>query len=539
MKETEFNLLDEKWIRVRLPDNSIQEVSITEALLHAQDYVDLAGEMATQDAAMLRLLLAIPLTVFYRVDLQGEDAPLKKPDYALLRWKELWNLGHFPEKPIRDYLKKWHDRFWLFHPERPFWQVVEADIGTKYEAAKLNGEISESSNKIRLFSVCSGEEKNKLSYSQAARWLLYINGFDDTSSKAKGKNLPAVGTGWLGKIGFIQATGRNLFQTIMLNLVLLQDGQKIWEKNTPCWELEKPRSAERTEIASPDNLAQLLTLQSRRLLLHRGDGSVVGFSLLGGDFFQKENAFVEQMTIWRKAKEKKNEPIKYIPCQHDPAKQFWREFPTIFCESAENSHKSGIVQWITLLQDRRLRFLNPQKQIKFKISGLQYGDSNYFVKDSFGDELSFQTSLLDELNKTLQIRISNEIESCESVANLIGLFAHELDMAEGNSNDQVSSPARTQFYFNVDVPFRQWLQSIDATQNDLEAKFCEWQITSRNIAKKMAREMISNVSSAAYVGHKIKSGEKTTLYTAPKAYNRFLSKLWKIYPKTDMEGGDK
>ena len=64
MKEIEFDLLTEPWIRVRLKDNTVQEVSLTEALVSAQDYVDLAGEMPTQDAAVLRLLLAVLFTVF-------------------------------------------------------------------------------------------------------------------------------------------------------------------------------------------------------------------------------------------------------------------------------------------------------------------------------------------------------------------------------------------------------------------------------------------------------------------------------------------
>ena len=54
MKEIEFNLLTEPWIRVRLRDNTVREVSLTEALVSAQDYVDLAGEMPTQNAAVLR-----------------------------------------------------------------------------------------------------------------------------------------------------------------------------------------------------------------------------------------------------------------------------------------------------------------------------------------------------------------------------------------------------------------------------------------------------------------------------------------------------
>lgn len=78
MKEIEFNLLTEPWVRVRRPDNTVQEVSLTDALLHAQDYVDLAGEMPTQDAAMLRLLLAVLFTVFSRVNGKVSQNRLKK-----------------------------------------------------------------------------------------------------------------------------------------------------------------------------------------------------------------------------------------------------------------------------------------------------------------------------------------------------------------------------------------------------------------------------------------------------------------------------
>ena len=51
---------------------------LTDALLHAQDYVDLAGEMPTQNAAMLRLLLAVLFTVFSRWMQRGKPQPLAK-----------------------------------------------------------------------------------------------------------------------------------------------------------------------------------------------------------------------------------------------------------------------------------------------------------------------------------------------------------------------------------------------------------------------------------------------------------------------------
>lgn len=83
MKEIEFNLLTEPWIRVRLRDNTVREVSLTEALVSAQDYVDLAGEMPTQNAAVLRLLLAVLFTVFSRVDAKGN---LDHWHRAMMHW---------------------------------------------------------------------------------------------------------------------------------------------------------------------------------------------------------------------------------------------------------------------------------------------------------------------------------------------------------------------------------------------------------------------------------------------------------------------
>ena len=43
MKEIEFDLLTEPWIRVRLKDNTVQEVSLTEALGSAMERAVAAG----------------------------------------------------------------------------------------------------------------------------------------------------------------------------------------------------------------------------------------------------------------------------------------------------------------------------------------------------------------------------------------------------------------------------------------------------------------------------------------------------------------
>lgn len=484
-----------------------------------------------------QLLLAVLFTVFSRVDAKGESRPLMQSDDALERWSALWQLGHFPAEPVRDYLEQWKDHFWLFHPTHPFWQVPQAKIGTEYGAAKLNGEMSESSNKLRLFPLYAGQSKEQLSYPQAARWLLCVNGYDDTSAKPKGKGLPSVGAGWLGKIGFIQAQGDNLYETLMLNLTLLRDGRECWGESKPCWELEAPKSAERIEICCPDNPAQLLTLQSRRLLLHRTGENVDGFCLLGGDFFPRENVFAEQMTIWRTMPIKKNEPVVFVPCRHDPAKQFWREFPADFCQ--DSGHRPGVVCWIEKLQEKRLKLLNPRRKIHFRISGVQYGDKDFFVNDSFSDSLTFQAGILDEIGRPWQSRIVREIERCEQTATLVGRFAQELAIAAGDRNENAGGAVRAQFYFAVDQPFRQWLQAVDPEQDDPDEAALRWQAQARSIAEKLGKQMVMEAGNAALKGHRIvvdkdKKTERTILYTAPKAYNRFRARLWEIYPKTEL-----
>ena len=103
---------------------------------------------------------------------------------------------------------------------------------------------------------------------------------------------------------------------------------------------------------------------------------------------------------------------------------------------------------------------------------------------------------------------------------------------------KVMEDARAQFYFAVDQPFRQWLQAIDPEQDDPDEAALRWQAQVRNIAEKLGKQMVMEAGNAALKGHRIvvdkdKKTERTILYTSPKAYNRFRTRLWEIYPKTE------
>ncbi len=165
----------------------------------------------------------------------------------------------------------------------------------------------------------------------------------------------------------------------------------------------------------------------------------------------------------------------------------------------------------------------------------------------YTDQLEMQLATLNDLGRKWTVRISREVQRCEETAKNIGTLCVELKLARGldynkvkgfKDKQKVTEDARAQFYFAVDQPFRQWLQAIDPEQDDPDEAALRWQAQARNIAEKLGKQMVMEAGNAALKGHRIvvdkdKKTERTILYTSPKAYNCFRTRLWEIYPKTE------
>ncbi|MBQ8037531.1 MAG: type I-E CRISPR-associated protein Cse1/CasA [Proteobacteria bacterium] len=522
MPNKEFNLLHEPWIMVMKQDGLTGEVSILDVFRHAHEYRTIAGELPTQDVAVLRLLLAILHAVFGRVTPNGKYAPLCEAEddsMALDRWEELLNVKQFPMAPIENYLAKVEDRFWLFHPETPFYQVAGMKNGTEYTASKLNGVLSESGNKSKWFSPYSGKAKETLSYSEAARWLVNINAFDDTSAKpTRGLNLPSVGAGWLGKLGLVYALGNTLFETLMLNLILVKNGNELYGPEKPVW--ERPvKSDERTEIAYPDNLSELYTLQSRRLLLNKSNANVTGFKLLGGDFFQKENALIEPMTIWKNTAKKETDPKVLVPRRHDVERQIWRDFESLIAKKS-NNNRPGIVEWIDYLFSNSV--LDTKDSVRFKAPGIAYADKDFFIENIIDDTLTIHTSLISQMAETYVVRVINQIEVCDKLVEQLGYLAKNIQLATGAGKedkqpDGARSNAMTLGYASLDNPFREWLESIIPEETDIDKACDDWWNTAQTIIRKLAQKLIEQAGPKAFISH-------SDYMTSSQAYNWFMSK---------------
>jgi CRISPR system Cascade subunit CasA len=525
----EFNLLHEPWILVLNHEGQVEEVSLTEVFTRAPEFRRLAGEIPPQDAAVLRLLLAVLYAVFYRVDADGNPSLPTEYEEALSRWQELWELGAFPEEPLRQYFAEYEERFYLFHPERPFYQIADLDIGTEYGVAKLIGDISESGNKVRLFAGRTGKGKESLSEAEAARWLLYLLAFDDTSSKpqksSQDEKLPSVGAGWLGKLGFVCASGFNLFETLLLNFVLCNHNDESWPDGKATWELVEPRREQRVQIVMPESPLELLTLQSRRVLLQRKKGAITGFRLLGGDFFDKENAFIEQMTLWRWRKKEED----FVPCRHDPAKFLWRDFPSLIVGKIASNDKQkqpGLISWLITLQESGI--LN-RNRVQIETLGVKFADKDFYVDDVVNDTLDINANILAAKSEWLSL-IADLLHKTEECVKQIGYLAENIAKASGNSDEGnvegLKEAARSQLYFKLDLPFRQWLGGVDPNTSVMDEESVKWLGSAGALTRKMGRALLDSASEKAYIG--VYKDGKTEAPSVAVAYNNFKNQIRKI-----------
>lgn len=524
----EFNLLDERWILAMDDDGKVVECNLKEVFEKAHELKKLAGEIPTQDAAVFRFLLAVLYAVYQKVDENGDSREMATADEAFSRWEALWSRGRFDTKPIFNYLESYRDRFFLFHLTRPFYQVP-VEKGTEYQSSKLNGELSESSNKPRLFSSISGAQRSHMQYAEAARWLINLNAFDDTSAKptVRGANLPSCGAGWVGKLGFIMAEGKNLFETLLLNLVLVSEHHEPFTTGVPTWEPEEAKADERTHIPMPESPIEILTLQSRRIHLIRAGSSVTGYLLMGGDIVEKENAFIEQMTVWRQDSEG-----NVVPRRHDPSRSMWRDYGPIMVKNmgSEKNHIPGVVRWLRDLEDEGV--IN-QDAVTIATIGVKFADKDFFVENFSIDSMTVNSGLLANLNEEWNVRIADAVtvtDKCVSILwKYVGNVA-EICGCDDNSRRNASDRAKARAYVALDRPFRRWLRNIDPRTCSVDDEMDAWLREVEKIVKTVARSILNESGERALIG---KDGK--TAFTA------FRTLSYNLYKEThrNAEGGAK
>lgn len=279
-----FNLLDEPWIPVRRIDGRLDEVGLLELFRQAGQIEGLAEVSPPGFVALHRLLLAI----VHRALTAGVG-----------RWstgdRVRWYREGLPAQTLVDYLERWRERFWLFHPAQPFMQVaaigrplpgkastrfaVAADRAAEPMAmleAKPWTQValeSVSGNNPVVFDHSSDDAPLPISPQQALRLMLaYLQYTPGQPVKALCKSGNDL-SGPVFNSASVIPVGRTLAQSLMLGLPAapLDDGIDLpsWEQPAP----ELPHLLGAATLATGP--CDCFTRRTRALLLLRNaSGSV-------------------------------------------------------------------------------------------------------------------------------------------------------------------------------------------------------------------------------------------------------------------------
>ena len=98
----------------------------------------------------------------------------------------------------------------------------------------------------------------------------------------------------------------------------------------------------------------------------------------------------------------------------------WRDFAA-FAAQGEGKKRPGVVDWAAVLKEGGL--LPDDRLLRLRITGVQYGDKDFFITDEFSDSLEFNAGLLTEAGDVWQELALIEIELCGNVAWIVGNLA--------------------------------------------------------------------------------------------------------------------
>lgn len=525
-----FNLLDRPWISVLDDGNVMRELSIRQVFEQASRIRRLAGELPTQDAAVLRLLLAI---LHRALPVEGDDETVRAT------WATWWRDGRLPDD-VKLYLDDWHDRFDLLDADHPFFQVPDLHTASG-KTSGVDKLIADLPAGHKFFTNRAGVGATSLSLAEAARWLVHSQAFDPSGIKSGavgdervkgGKGYP-IGIGWTGNLGLIILEGATLAQTLLLNLVLTT---RSADDDSPAWEVDG-WSAAATGQHTPRGPSQAMTWQIRRIRLTRDGDRVTDALISNGDAVQLRNQhLVETMTGWRRseAQEKKHgEALAYMPRAHLTDRVVWRGLDALVAADPVDvgvgkgtpALSAANVAWLASL--RQAGHVAPDEVVTIHTVGAEYGSNNSVIDTVVSDRLALRAEVLE--SPDLQARAVRAAKVAERAARAVGHLAANLAVAEGRDGPADRTRASEQAYQRLDPVFRDWALRLSSTGP--LAHEARWSSIAREVALSMGQQMYGAASPTAVRGRVTsdRNGKQIRI-DAGLAHQWFVRQVWDDIP---------
>jgi CRISPR system Cascade subunit CasA len=494
--QTAFSLLDEPWVKVRTLSGVVQELSLPDVFAEAQHLRGLAGELPTQDVAMLRLLEAVLLGATRPPRQRNEGANLDL-------WEAWWNAGRFPAL-VMDYLEQHRDRFDLLDPLAPFLQVAElhTDSGKASGLVKLIADVPDGH---QYFTTRAGRALDSLDYAEAARWLVHCHAFDcagiktgaaDDKRVKGGKGYSMGYPAWAGNLGLILAEGRNLFETLMLNLPLPLGRPE----DVPVWERPPLKACTADDHPSPRGPADAFTWPSRRIRLHSRDGRVVDVQISNGDRLGPQNQQVnEPMTSWRKSVNQSKGGLEvYMPVGHSPQRRIWQGLGALLIPVEGVSLRAPALEWLDVL--RRKEVLPSGYRTRLRAVGVEYGAQASSIVGVVDDGLQVHVAAITDLGLA-QVAVDAALRASNGVVALVNL-ASNLELASGGESERPRERTFELGYSLLDRPYQAWLAGLDEIGTAGE-RLEEWGQKARRILQDAGARLIADAGPEAVIGREV------------------------------------
>mgnify|MGYP000980198244 CR=1 FL=1 len=491
-----FSLLDQPWVKVRTLSGAVHELSLLDVFEKAAELRGLAGELPTQDAAMLRLLEAVLLGATRPPRQRNEDASLDL-------WERWWNAGRFPAL-VGDYLEAHRERFDLLHPAAPFLQVAElhTDSGKASGLVKLIADVPDGH---QYFTTRAGRELDSLSYAEAARWLVHCHAFDCAGIKTgaaddrrvkNGKGYSMGYPAWGGNLGLVLVEGGTLFETLMLNLPLPMGRPE----DVPVWERPPLKAGVAEDHPAPRGPADAFTWPSRRIRLHVRDGRVVDVQISNGDRLGPQNQQVnEPMSSWRKSQnQSKGGTDVYMPVGHSPERRIWQGLGALLLPVERVSLRAPALEWLDSL--RRKEVLSRHYRTRLRAIGVEYGAQASSIVGVVDDSLQVHVAAITDL-ALAQVAVDAAERASRGVVALVNL-ASNLALAAGGDAERPRARTFELGYSLLDKPYQNWLADLDDLESSAES-LDEWGRRASRILLDAGSSLIADAGPEAVIGRDV------------------------------------
>ncbi|HLZ69004.1 MAG TPA: type I-E CRISPR-associated protein Cse1/CasA [Dehalococcoidia bacterium] len=450
-----FNLLEEPWVPVLLPDGAPAELPLGETLLRAHELSEVSDESPLVTASLHRLLLALLHAVF-----RGPASPSA--------WAALWSAGRFDPATLGRYFAQWRPRFELFDAERPFYQRTDMETVTNASSALRLVHDRAAANSNRFWDKT--DDDAGLTPAAAARALITTQGY----AFAGGVSFPLRFYDAPNMRGYTALVrGETLFQTLALNLVVYNAQEPFARTGAdlPAWEQETFAVPDK-DGTKPAGYLDLLTFQARAVRLLRDEDGQVRRCLFRMNIVLDDRQALDPFKSYRH-----DEKLGWRPRTLTQGRAVWRDSHALFAAS-EAGRRPRVLDYVAqipqALDDEGWKGALPPQQPNLDVLGLCSEPGKAIVHYWRQERLPMPLAYLDD--RALQDRLQQALQAAENgysaLASAVYTLARLILQPDGRKGDEKAIRALAD---SMGADVRYWRALDLAFDGFLPALADDWQ----------------------------------------------------------------